>query len=205
MSILSYNGGALVAMTGKDCVAIASDKRFGVQLQTLTTNCQKIFEMGPHLYLGMTGLATDVKTVQSKLKFRQNLYELREGRIMSPEVFTNMMANMLYERRFGPYFIEPIVAGLEPKTFKPFISVMDVLGATSVCKDFAVQGTCINQLFGMCESLWQPDLEPDALFEIISQAIVNAFDRDAGSGWGAVVHVIEKDKVTIKHLKTRMD
>lgn len=38
-----------------------------------------------------------------------------------------------------------------------------------------------------------------------SQALVNAADRDAISGWGAVVYIIEKDKITEKHVKTRMD
>jgi len=28
MSIMSYNGGAVVAMKGKNCVAIATDRRF---------------------------------------------------------------------------------------------------------------------------------------------------------------------------------
>lgn len=32
--------------------------------------------------------------------------------------------------------------------------------------------------------------EPDDLFEKISQALVNAFDRDAISGWGAEVIIM---------------
>ena len=39
----------------------------------------------------------------------------------------------------------------------------------------------------------------------ILQAVMNAMDRDAISGWGAVVHIIEKDKVTTRTFKTRMD
>ena len=62
-SIMSYNGSAIVAMTGKDCVAIASDRRFGIQAQTVAMDFQKVFEMGPHLYVGLAGLATDVQTV----------------------------------------------------------------------------------------------------------------------------------------------
>ena len=58
---------------------------------------------------------------------------------------------------------------------------------------------------GMCEALWQPDMTPDELFECISQALTNAVDRDASSGWGAVVHIIEADKITTKQIKTRMD
>ena len=32
MSIFEYNGGAMVAMKGKNCIAIACDRRLGVQL-----------------------------------------------------------------------------------------------------------------------------------------------------------------------------
>ena len=35
-SILAYNGAAIIAMTGKDCVAIAADRRFGIQAQTVS-------------------------------------------------------------------------------------------------------------------------------------------------------------------------
>ena len=58
---------------------------------------------------------------------------------------------------------------------------------------------------GMCETLWKPKMNPDELFECISQSLMNAMDRDASSGWGAIVHIIEKDKVTTRKLKTRMD
>ncbi|XP_065210800.1 proteasome subunit beta type-3 [Planococcus citri] len=204
MSILAYNGGAVVAMKGKNCVAVASDKRFGIQAQTLSVNFPKIFEMSPHLFVGLPGLATDTQTVHQRLKFRQNLYELKEGRRMSPKAFTAMLSNLLYERRFGPYFIEPVVAGLD-ENLEPFIAAMDVIGCITQPDDFVVAGTCGSQLYGMCEVLYEPNLEPDDLFETISQALVNACDRDAVSGWGAVVHIIEKDKITIKHIKTRMD
>ncbi|XP_046388864.1 proteasome subunit beta type-3 [Ischnura elegans] len=205
MSIMAYNGGAIVAMKGKNCVAIAADKRFGIQAQTLALDFQKIFEMGPHLYLGLPGLATDTQTVHQRLKFRLNLYELRENRRIHPKTFAAMVSNLLYERRFGPYFIEPVIAGLDPVTSEPFVCNMDLIGCPNNPEDFVVGGTCTEQLYGMCEALWEPDLEPEDLFETISQALVNACDRDAISGWGAVVHILEKDKITTKHLKTRMD
>lgn len=34
---------------------------------------------------------------------------------------------------------------------------------------------------------------------------MSAMDRDALSGWGALVYIIEKDKVTKRLLKTRQD
>ena len=60
---MEYNGAAIVAMIGKDCVAIAADKRLGIQAQMVSSNFQKIFEMNEKLLVGLPGLATDVHTV----------------------------------------------------------------------------------------------------------------------------------------------
>jgi 20S proteasome subunit beta 3 len=60
---MGYNGGTVVAMAGKNCVAIASDKRYGIRYSTVSMEFPKVFEMGPHLFLGLSGLATDVQTV----------------------------------------------------------------------------------------------------------------------------------------------
>jgi len=205
MSIMSYNGGAVVAMTGEKCVAIASDLRFGQQLSTISCDFPKVFEMNPHLWVGLPGLVTDIQTVKAKIDFRRNMYELKEGRQMRPKTFANMVSNMMYERRFGPFFVEPIVAGLDPVTFDPYICNMDLIGCITEPEDFVSGGTPEEQLMGMCETLWEPNMGPDDLFECISQSLMNAFDRDGISGWGAVVHIIEKDKVTTRTLKTRMD
>ncbi|MBZ3886793.1 Proteasome subunit beta type-3 [Sciurus carolinensis] len=204
-SIMSYNGGAVMAMKGKNCVAIAADRRFGIQAQMVTTDFQKIFPMGDRLYIGLAGLATDVQTVAQRLKFRLNLYELKEGRQIKPYTLMSMVANLLYEKRFGPYYTEPVIAGLDPKTFKPFICSLDLIGCPMVTDDFVVSGTCAEQMYGMCESLWEPNMDPEHLFETISQAMLNAVDRDAVSGMGVIVHIIEKDKITTRTLKARMD
>lgn len=70
MSIFEYNGAAIVAMAGKNCVAIGSDLRFGVQLQTITTDVPKVFKMHDKLFIGFSGLATDAQTLYEKLVFR---------------------------------------------------------------------------------------------------------------------------------------
>lgn len=205
MSIMSYNGGCVLAMMGKDCVAIATDKRFGVERATKSSKFQRVFQFGPKLFIGLPGLATDTKTVYQRLRFRINMYELRENRRISPRTLASLVSGFLYERRFGPYFIEPIIAGVDEKTGKPFISGMDLLGCTTETDDFVVAGTCAEQLYGMCETLWEPNLSADELFEVAAQALINSCDRDAISGWGATVTIIEKDAVTVREVKMRMD
>jgi 20S proteasome subunit beta 3 len=145
MSILEYNGAAIIAMAGKDCVGIASDRRLGQQLATISMDFTKVFQMQPKLFVGLAGLATDVQTLRNLLEFRLNLYKLKEEREMSPQVFSHMLGKLLYEKRFGPYFCEPIVAGLDEKG-KPFLSGMDLIGASVVEDTFVVSGTCTGNL-----------------------------------------------------------
>ena len=116
-----------------------------------------------------------------------------------------MLSNLLYEKRFGTYFVEPIVAGIDPMTNETFIGGMDLIGCQMESNDFLVSGTCTNQMFGMCESIWEENMDAKQLFECISQALLSSLDRDCSSGWGVRVYLIEKDKVTISDLKARMD
>lgn len=49
------------------------------------------------------------------------------------------------------------MAGLkEDKT--PFISAFDLIGAPVITDDFVVGGTCTNNLYGMCESFYRPNM-----------------------------------------------
>ena len=204
MSILEYNGAAIIAMSGKDCVGIASDNRLGIQYQTVAMDFKKVFKMNDRLMVGLAGLATDVQTLDQLLRFRMNMYELREEREMTPKTFTNLLSNLLYEKRFGPYFAEPVIAGLDEKD-QPFLSTMDLIGAQAASKDFVVAGTCEGNLYGMCETLWKPDMDKEVLFETLAQALLASVDRDALSGWGGVVHIITKDGVMSRELKGRQD
>ncbi|CAG8477109.1 12350_t:CDS:2, partial [Ambispora leptoticha] len=200
--VYEYNGGSVVAMMGKNCVAIATDKRLGVQLMTVSTEFPKIFQITDKTYLGLAGLATDVQTLSELFRYKVNMYKLREEREMEPRTFARMVASTLYERRFAPYYISPIIAGLD-KNNAPYICGMDLIGCLTTTDDFVVAGTAEGSLLGMCETLYEPDLEPEDLFETISQALINAVDRNAASGWGALVHVLTPERVITRTLKTR--
>jgi 20S proteasome subunit beta 3 len=241
---MENNGGSVIAMVGKDCVAIASDLRLGNQAQGIATNFQKVRPSRTRpcrcirlieLELGVSGNRQDISwatracngrynsvrfprhpcspcaliiSSYERFRFRTNMYTIKEEREISPETFTHLVSSTLYEHRFGPYFIEPVIAGLSSvptssapassgasappsgKKWQPFIAATDLIGCINFAKDFVVAGTASSTLFGVAEGLWEPDLEPEDLFETISQTMLNALDRDAYSGWGVVVHVM---------------
>ncbi len=109
------------------------------------------------------------------------LYERRYLSLVHTSTSSKFVLNWFvfdYYPRFGPYFVEPIVAGLDPKTAEPFLSTCDLIGNVSVCKDFAVIGTANEQLYGMCETLWRPNMvrKKDSLevflFKICNNSII---------------------------------
>jgi len=70
LQITSYNGCALIAMVGENCFAIASDRRLGINFQTIATDFQCVFKIHDQLYIGLSSLATEVQTMS--VAFRED-------------------------------------------------------------------------------------------------------------------------------------
>jgi 20S proteasome subunit beta 3 len=68
---------------------------------------------------------------------------------------------MLYSYRFGSYFINPIVAGLDPSTNKPYICSMDSIGCISEPRDFVAIGTGCEYALAVCEGRWHVECDLD--------------------------------------------
>lgn len=203
-NIFEYHGGSVIGMKGKNCVAIAMDRRLGSQYKTVGMNFQRIFKMTDRCLLGLIGLGGDVQSFSAFLKYRINLYSLKEGRSIQPRTLGWLLATSLYKKRFGPYFIEPVLAGLDENN-EPYLATTDSIGTMTDKDDFFCIGTASELLLGACESFYKQDLEPDDLFEVVAQSMLSGTDRDAFSGWGAVVYIITPEGITAKTLKARMD
>jgi len=110
------------------------------------------------------------------MEYKLNLYNLRENRKMKPKTFASLVASSLYEKRystqkyeyyrFGPFFVTPIVAGLE-ENGEPVVSTYDSIGCTSDNDNFQVGGTASDYIYGACESFFRPDLSPEELEDVL--------------------------------------
>lgn len=183
-----------------------------MQAQTVACNFPKVHKLTNNTWLGLAGLASDAQTLMGHLRYRAAQYKYKEGRELTPSTAMALITSMLYEKRFSPWFVEPVIAGLNPPQagaestdWTPYLAGSDLVGAPVSTEDFIVSGTPSDNLYGMAESLWRPDMDADELFETISQTLLAAVDRDALSGWGANVYVITPEGTTVKELKARQD
>ena len=117
--------------------------------------------------------------------------------------------NILFDYdRFGPYMVAPVIAGLDKISeteYKPVITTYDSIGYNEHSGTFECAGTGAELLQGCCESFWKPDMNKDELFEVISNCLLSALDRDSLSGWGAYVYILTPDELIVRALKTRQD
>ncbi|EUD70208.1 20S proteasome subunit beta 3 [Plasmodium vinckei petteri] len=211
-SIFNYNGGCVLGMSGSQCVAIACDLRLGSNsFTTVSTNFTKIFKINDHIYVGLSGLATDIQSLYELLRYRVNLYQIRQETEMNIDCFSNMLSNILYSNRFSPYFVNPIVVGFKVSTqvdengnktnvYEPYLNAYDLIGAKCETNDFVVNGVSNEQLYGMCESMYIKDQDENGLFETVSQCLLSALDRDCLSGWGAEVYVLYSQNIIYKQI-----
>lgn len=198
----NYNGAGLIAMIGKDSVAIGTDTRLGINLQTVGTNFQKVFIMQDNIIMGLAGLATDIQTFHKKMQYKLNMYRLRENRDMLPKTFASLVGTTLYEHRFGPFFVSPIVIGLQDG--KPIIYTYDSIGTQTDTEVFAVVGTAGDNFYALSESYYREGLDAEELEDIVANVLVSGLDRDILAGWGGKVYVMTSDKITEKCLKTKL-
>lgn len=127
-------------MSGRNSVAIAIDARFGLGMQTIATmntdgddasdgNPRIVLLPNSNTLLAWTGLYGDGISFAEEMnvlmgrKLRRSLgmgfdsgSERRNntlGKKMSPRAITMLMSHLLYRRRSAPYYVEPVVVGLE--------------------------------------------------------------------------------------------
>merc|ERR1711948_192421 len=117
--------------------------RFGVrQLMTVGCQRQKMFQLTDQTFVGLAGLATDVQTMSQLLDFRIKLFGLREERAMQPKTVGNLISSMLYEKRFGPWFTEPVV-GVCESFWRPGMDKDELFETLSQCLLSAVDRDCL--------------------------------------------------------------
>jgi len=107
------NGGTVVAIAGKDYAIIASETRLSTGYQIYTREQPKMFQLTNKTILGSTGCWCDALTFSKLIEMRTKNYLYEHNKTISTPALAQLVSNMLYYKRFFPYYISNIVAGLD--------------------------------------------------------------------------------------------
>jgi 20S proteasome subunit beta 3 len=224
-------------MAGKECVALAVDKRFGSGPALVNVQPRHVLMASPRTLVAFTGLEGDVQSLGEELSAQVASRYTRglgfdtgggggpKSNAISPRAMNSLTSHTLYARRRAPYYVEPVVVGLEEacdddgreedqlsddaastvKRYRPFLCTQDLIGAKSHSAAFCCAGAATKSLYGTAEATWKPDLTADELLKVCGQAFLSALERDCLSGYGAVVYIITQDGIVEYDLASRND
>jgi len=133
------NGGSVLAMAGDGCVALAVDRRFGSGPQVVNVSPRLVLVPHPGLLVAFTGLEGDVQSLADDLSVQIAAKAGRssgfgfgcprsagiwgwDGTAISPSCMSSLTSHVLYRRRRSPYYVEPIICGLEISTSEEVVS-----------------------------------------------------------------------------------
>ncbi|KAG4303814.1 hypothetical protein PORY_002777 [Pneumocystis oryctolagi] len=122
------NGGLSVAISGEDYVILAGDTR---QVKDYNINSRyqpRVFDIGDNLVVSTCGFSGDSNEVMRILKKQLILYHHKHNRQLRVKSAARLIQTILYSRRFFPYYVYVMVAGIDEEG-KGAIYTFDPVGS----------------------------------------------------------------------------
>lgn len=112
------NGGITLGISGSDFALLAGDTRSTNGYSINTRFDPKVFPLGnpdddTRLVLSTVGFAADGKALMERLNTTCNMYAYRHGKPIPLEACAHRLSTMLYEKRFFPYQVQAMLAGID--------------------------------------------------------------------------------------------
>ena len=183
-------GTTTVGIMANDAVILAAERKATMGYLVASQDAEKIHQVDDALGMTIAGVVGDAQALIRYVKAELKLYSLQEGKKMSTEAASTLIANILYSRRFYPYIVQLVVAGYDTK---PWLFTMSPDGSVMPEKFFST-GSGSPMAFGVLETLFKDQPTIDEGKRMAAKAIKAAVERDIASGGiGYDIAVIDKD------------
>jgi len=107
------NGGTILAIAGADFSVIAGDTRQSEGYSIQTRYAPKVFRLTDKAVLAVNGFAADGNMFVKRVRQRLEWYRHAHAKDMPVRAIARLIQTMLYGRRFFPYYVYNILAGIE--------------------------------------------------------------------------------------------
>lgn len=212
------NGGSLIAVAGEDFAVIASDTRLSEGYSILSRDSPHLYRVQPKCVVGCVGFHGDCLTFTKVLDTRLKMYEYEHNKNASTPAIAQLLSTMLYNRRFFPYYVNTIVAGLS-NDGKGAIFSYDPVGSyereiyRAAGSSSALLQPLLDSQLGLKNQTasfelnknYTVKLSKDRVIALIKDAFISAAERDIYTGDSLVLNVITQDGVAVEHFPLRRD
>lgn len=178
MSKAMKTGTTTVGLVAKNGVVLASDRRATMGYLIASKDIDKIYPIAGNIAMTIAGGVGDAQTLVRWMQAEIKLYELRQGRKISVDAAATLLANILSQYKYYPFFVQLLVGGYDGKA--KLFSV-DMLGGVTEEK-IASTGSGSPIAYGVLEELFKEDAPVADNLRIAVKSVAAAMKRDAASG-----------------------
>lgn len=183
-------GTTTLGMVCREGVVIATEQRATMGTLIAHKSTKKLYKIDDHLALATAGLVGDLQVLARYLRAEANLYRLKRDIPMPIGSAATLMANILNQRKFMPYYVQLIIGGYD-RTGGHVYS-LDAAGG-AIPDKYTSAGSGSPYVFGVLEDNFKDDMSIDEGVDLAIKAISAAERRDSASGGMIDVAVITKE------------
>ena len=184
-------GTTTVGIVCKDGVVMGADMRATMGHLIAHKQTQKLFKVDSHLAMTIAGGVGDAQVLVRWLSSEADLYRLKRGYPMSVQAASTLMANILNQRKFAPFYVQLLVGGVDLSG--PQIYSLDAAGG-SIPDKFVTTGSGSVFVYGVLEDHYKDNMTLDEGLDLAVRGISAAMKRDSASGDGMNVCSITAEK-----------
>jgi len=184
-------GTTTCALTCKDGVVLAADTRASAGLFIADRHVMKIQKVDRHLAMTIAGGVADAQNLVDVMRYNANLYRLQNKELMPVKSAARLCSNVLFNQRYYPYYVQIIMAGYTKGEGSNIYNI-DLFGSMTTEK-FISTGSGSPVAYGYLESEFRDDMSVNDAYKVAMQAIAAAIRRNAGTGDGINVVIIDKN------------
>lgn len=184
-------GTTTCALTCSDGVVLAADTRASAGYFIADRHVMKIQKIDRHLGMTMAGGVADAQNLVDIMRYNANIYRISNRKLMPVQSAARLCSNVLFNQRYFPYYVQIIMAGYDSEEVAKIYNI-DLFGSMTTEK-FISTGSGSPVAYGYLESEVRDDLKVDDGYKLAIRAIAAAIRRNAGTGDGINVVIIDKD------------
>ncbi len=187
----SKKGTTTIGLVCREGIVAAAERRATMGTMIAHKVAKKIFKIDDHMLLTTAGLVGDAQLLARFLRVESELYKLEREERMPIKGAATLMANILNQRKFYPYYVQLIIGGVD--STGPHIFSLDPAGG-AIEDVYTTTGSGSPYVFGVLEDHYKKDMDIEEAIDLAIRALSAAMKRDSASGDGMdVVAITEKE------------
>ena len=182
-------GTTTVGIVTKEGVVMGADMRATMGHLIAHQQTDKLFKIDNHLAMTIAGSVGDAQVLVRWLTSEVELYKVKRGGSMSVRAASTLMANILNQRKFTPFYVQLLIGGVDLEGSA--IYSLDAAGG-SIPDKFVTTGSGSVFVYGVLEDHYKDNMTIEEGLDLAVRGIAAAMKRDSASGDGMNVCSITK-------------